>query len=81
MKKLLVALALLTVSTVGYAKEVVSNEKYGGLWIIDGKKVYLCDYGYQGGCGLVSSDYRKSRNEDPYFEESEYKGIYQRKRK
>ena len=56
MKKLLVALALLTLSTVGYTKEVVpSGTNY--IYIVDGKRVYVCDYQ---GCFLVSSDYTKS---------------------
>jgi len=77
MKKLLVVLALLTVSTLGYAVEVVSNEKFGWLWIVDGKKVYKCDDNYQRGCDLVSSDYRKSINEDPAFIKNEA-GFYKR---
>ena len=57
MKKLLVALALLTLSTVGYSKEVVPvNSGHGAIYIVDGKKVYLC---YYDGCKLVSSDYTK----------------------
>ena len=58
MKKLLVALALLTVSTVGLAVEVVPAEP-GTIYIIDGKKVYKC---WTRGCILVSSDYTKSSN-------------------
>ena len=57
MKKLLVVLALLTVSTVGLAVEVMSSD--GGsklIYIVDGKKVYMCFYD---GCRLVSSDYTK----------------------
>ena len=66
MKKQLVVLALLTVSTVGYAKEVVSSGEDGGLWIIDGKKVYKCytdkvlPKSFKG-CTLVSGDYTKSK--------------------
>ena len=57
MKKLLVVLALLTVSTVGLAVEVVpSGDK--NIFIIDGKKVYICDWT---ACILVSSDYSKSK--------------------
>ena len=55
MKKLLVALALLTVSTVGYAATPVPNDT-GGLYIVDGKKVYFCNYA---ACKLISSDYTK----------------------
>jgi len=57
MKKLLVALVLLTVSTVGYAKEVVSGGG-GGIYIVDGKKVFYC---YSSRCILVSSDYTKNK--------------------
>tara|TARA_R110000803_G_scaffold190280_1_gene252796 strand:- start:161 stop:328 length:168 start_codon:yes stop_codon:yes gene_type:complete len=53
MKKLLVVLALLTVSTVGYAKEVIAVDN--AIYIIDGKKVYLCS----SRCILISSDYTK----------------------
>jgi len=50
MKKILVALALLTVSTVGLAVEIVRG---GGsavladesIWIVDGKQVYMCFVG------------------------------------
>jgi len=55
MKKLLVVLALLTVSTVGLAVEVVSSGDKD-IYIVDGKKVYRCDWT---GCVLVSSDYSK----------------------
>jgi len=59
MKKLLVALALLTVSTVGLAIEVVPVPNANGeIYIIDGKKVYKC---YYEGCRLVSSDYTKAK--------------------
>ena len=69
MKKLLVALALLTVSTVGYTKEVVPvvnpvGTDEGGIFIVDGKSVYRCS---TYGCVTVSSDYRKRKSEDPYF--------------
>ena len=57
MKKLLVVLALLTVSTLGYAKEVVSSGD-GYLFIVDGKKVYFCNVR---SCRLVSSDYAKPK--------------------
>ena len=57
MKKLLVALALLTVSTVGYTKEVVpTGSEY--IYIVDGKKVYWCS---PQGCRLVSGDYTKAK--------------------
>ena len=61
MKKLLVALALLTVSTVGSAVEVVpvvnpTGVDEGGIFIVDGKKVYRCNYQK---CFLVSGDYTK----------------------
>ena len=59
MKKLLVVLALLTVSTVGLAIEVVPVPNANGeIYIIDGKKVYKC---YHEGCRLVSSDYTKPK--------------------
>ena len=52
-------LALLTVSTVGLAVEV---EPVGGnnvgIFIVDGKKVYKCDYKR---CWIVSSDYTKTK--------------------
>jgi len=56
MKKLLVALALLTVSTVGYTKEVVATDRL--IYIVDGKKVYLCT---TTDCIVVSKDYTKSK--------------------
>ena len=56
MKKLLVALALLTLSTVGYAIEVVPVES-SAIYIIDGKKVYKC---WTKGCLVISTDYTKS---------------------
>ena len=63
MKKLLVALALLTVSTVGLAdddevKVVPVPNANGEIYIIDGKKVYKC---YYDGCRLVTSDYTKPK--------------------
>ena len=70
MKKLLVALALLTVSTLSFADDdevkVVpgnSSEKGSdvGVWIIDGKKVFKCYTGVYNGCILVSSDYTKAK--------------------
>jgi len=58
MKKLLVVLALLTVSTVGLAVEIVPVPDYDGyIYIVDGKKVYHCNYS---GCTLVTSDYTKN---------------------
>ncbi len=66
MKKLLVALALLTVSTLSFADDdevkvvpVVSPTGLdeGGIFIVDGKKVFYC---YTSKCKLVSSDYTKS---------------------
>ena len=57
MKKLLVVLALLTVSTLGYAVEVVPDGS-SGIYIIDGKKVYLC---HRTGCRVISTDYSKSK--------------------
>jgi len=57
MKKLFIALALLTLSTVGYTKEVVpTGTEY--IYIVDGKKVYWCSYKE---CILVSGDYTKSK--------------------
>jgi len=54
MKKFLVVLALLTVSTVGLAVEIVPDGN-SGIYIIDGKKVYYCSLGY--GCQLVDDNY------------------------
>jgi len=60
MKKLLVALALLTLSTVGLAVEVTPVvDGNSGIFIVDGKKVYFCK-GYKG-CFLISDDYKKSK--------------------
>jgi len=57
MKKLLVVLVLLTVSTVGLAVEIVPISDINGyILIVDGKKVYYCNYS---SCRLVSSDYAK----------------------
>ena len=64
MKKLLVVLALLTVSTVGYADddevkvEPVVGDGNSGIFIVDGKKVYRCDLER---CWIVSSDYTKTK--------------------
>ena len=56
MKKLLVALALLTVSTVGYTKEVVAAGDF--IYIIDGSKVYRCGVHR---CVMIASDYTKTK--------------------
>jgi len=69
MKKLLVVLALLTLSTVGYAVEIVSDSsKGGGIWIIDGTKVYKCwATSYDSAtneCFLVSSNYKTKSKKD-----------------
>ena len=55
MKKLFVVLALLTVSTVGSAVEITTGE--GGIWIVDGKKVYHCSLFKK--CRLVANDFTK----------------------
>jgi hypothetical protein len=55
MKKLFVVLALLTLSTLSFAATPVPNDT-GGLYIVDGKKVYFCNYA---ACKLISSDYTK----------------------
>ena len=55
MKKLLVVLALLALSTVSYAKEVVSSGD-GTIYIVDGKKVYFCN---TKDCYVVIDDYEK----------------------
>ena len=63
MKKLLVGLALLTVSTLSFADDdelkvvPVVDGGAGGIYIVDGKKVFYC---YTSKCKLVSSDYTKS---------------------
>ena len=54
MKKLLAVLALLTLSTVSYAKELVSTDS--AIYIVDGKKVYMC---IPAGCVTISDDYTK----------------------
>ena len=41
MKKLLAVLALLALSTVSYAKDIEFYK--GNIYILDGKKVYICD--------------------------------------
>jgi len=76
MKKLLVALALLTVSTVGYADDEVKvvpmdrvsasdGERWEqGIVIVDGKSVYYCRYGsYSKGCVSIADDYTKETRE------------------
>jgi len=55
MKKLLVVLALLTVSTLGYAKEVVTSDN-GRIFIVDGTRVIVCDIT---ACTIVTNDYTK----------------------
>ena len=55
MKKLLAVLALLALSTVSYAKEVVSGGD-GIIYIVDGKKVYVCSFS---DCYVVTDDYKK----------------------
>jgi len=55
MKKFLVALALLSISSIVYSVEVASGE--GGVYIIDGKKVYYCTQF----CKLITSDYTQSK--------------------
>ena len=66
MKRLLVALALLTVSTVGLAIEVVPMDRVDasdgqrveqGIVIVDGKSVYNCSY--PRGCVSIADDYTK----------------------
>ncbi|MDC6466887.1 hypothetical protein PQZ50_01680 [Methylophilaceae bacterium] len=69
MKKLLAVLALLTLSTLSFAKDIaIENEV---IYILDGKKVYICDaqtniaqplYSY---CKLLIPDYTK----DDYYNE------------
>ena len=68
MKKLLVALALLIVSTLGYADDdevkVVPMDRIRdgirfdqGIAIVDGKSVYFCTY--TRGCVPIADDYTK----------------------
>ena len=58
MKKLLAVLALLALSTLSYAKEVVSTDS--AIYIVDGKKVYMC---IPAGCVTISDDYTKKIKE------------------
>ena len=55
MKKFVVAMFLLATSSAGFAVEVASGE--GGIYIIDGKKVYYCTQF----CKLITNDYTKSK--------------------
>ena len=55
MKKFIVAMFLLATSSAGFAVEVASGE--GGIYIIDGKKVYYCTQF----CKLITNDYTKSK--------------------
>tara|TARA_B100000767_G_scaffold31335_1_gene26877 strand:+ start:354 stop:521 length:168 start_codon:yes stop_codon:yes gene_type:complete len=55
MKKYIVAMFLLATSSAGFAVEVASGE--GGIYIIDGKKVYYCTQF----CKLITNDYTKSK--------------------
>ena len=55
MKKLIVAMFLLATSSAGFAVEVASGE--GGIYIIDGKKVYYCTQF----CKLITNDYTQSK--------------------
>ncbi len=55
MKKFLIGCALLSISYVSYSLEVASGE--GGIYIIDGKKVYYCTQS----CKLITSDYTQSK--------------------
>ena len=55
MKKYIVAMFLLATSSAGFAVEVASGE--GGIYIIDGKKVYYCTQF----CKLITNDYTQSK--------------------
>ena len=55
MKKLMVAIFLLSISPAVLAVEVASGE--GGVYIIDGKKVYYCTQF----CKLITNDYTQSK--------------------
>ena len=55
MKKLFVAMFFLVTSSTVLAVEVASGE--GGVYIIDGKKVYYCTQF----CKLITNDYTKSK--------------------
>ena len=55
MKKLMVAMFLLATSPAVLAVEVSSGE--GGVYIVDGKKVYYCTQS----CKLITNDYTKAK--------------------
>ena len=55
MKKLMVAMFLLATSPAVLAVEVSSGE--GGVYIVDGKKVYYCTQF----CKLITNDYTKEK--------------------
>tara|TARA_B110000444_G_scaffold30700_1_gene25989 strand:- start:506 stop:673 length:168 start_codon:yes stop_codon:yes gene_type:complete len=55
MKKFVVAMFLLATSSAVFAVEVASGE--GGVYIIDGKKVYYCTQF----CKLITNDYTQSK--------------------
>ena len=55
MKKLIAAMFLIATSSAVLAVEVASGE--GGVYIIDGKKVYYCTQV----CKLITNDYTKSK--------------------
>ena len=55
MKKFIVTMFLLAMSSAGFALEVASGE--GGVYIIDGKKVYYCTQF----CKLITNDYTKAK--------------------
>ena len=57
MKKLLAVLALLALSTVSYAKEVVGGGN-GYIYIVDGKTVYACGID---DCWVVTDNYKESK--------------------
>ncbi|MEJ6576255.1 MAG: hypothetical protein QNL35_07415 [Emcibacteraceae bacterium] len=55
MKKFVAAMFLLATSSAVFAVEVASGE--GGVYIIDGKKVYYCTQF----CKLITNDYTQSK--------------------
>ena len=55
MRKFIVAMFLLATSSAGFAIEVASGE--GGVYIIDGKKVFYCTQS----CKLITNDYTQSK--------------------
>jgi hypothetical protein len=55
MKKILMLVLLMSISAIGYTKEVVPGST-GGIYIVDGEEVYFCN---PERCRLVSSDYTK----------------------